>query len=397
MSDSQALYLYLYLLSLRTMPPLLLYLLLAAVVRTSLCTEAQCRMDCGLPVNATYSSVWIDAWQTYKGWRVGPNPSFGEWEPYDGGSQGPLGSDAIGRRRRSGPLSEVELIFGKAGIGTHRPIGPTRPPSTRGHPWFPHDHEGTTPSKYAKFCEAGCTFFFSEYPSNTTCKRHCDATYKYDVDAGYSDLAEVARYECYDGCDLALMRCQPGFRCDWPSLTGVAAEANWETSSKMMPCQPGQFRDNDYFHVRSCFDCAPGRYRESIQGRSAESCAKCPVSRYVNTTGSDEATDCLRCPAGRFSDVKGAELCKCITHWSCQSHTHTHPDANEDVGNAFKRDALFEGCDPRVQKCGTAEKPVTYQYMRRTSQYYLCQDKARLGSASMFDRRTNPSESSTCI
>ena len=149
-----------------------------------------------MPINTTYSSEWITAWQTYKGWNVGPNPSHGEWEPLDGGSQGELGSDAIGRRRRSGPLSQVEIIFRGS---QYRPIGPTRPPSTRGHPWFPHDHEDTTPSKYAKFCEAGCTFFFAEHPSNITCKRECDKKYRYDVDSGYSDLAEVARYECYDG------------------------------------------------------------------------------------------------------------------------------------------------------------------------------------------------------
>ena len=50
---------------------------------------------------------------------------------------------------------------------------------------------------------------------------------------GYNDLAEVSRYECYDGCDLALMRCQPGYHCDWPSTTGVAAEANWHTHANM--------------------------------------------------------------------------------------------------------------------------------------------------------------------
>lgn len=41
--------------------------------------------------------------------------------------------------------------------------------------------------------------------------------YRYDAEGGYSDLAEVARYECYDGCDIALLRCQSGYYCDWPS------------------------------------------------------------------------------------------------------------------------------------------------------------------------------------
>ena len=47
--------------------------------------------------------------------------------------------------------------------------------------------------RYAAFCQAGCTFWYSDFPSNVTCKRKCDQTYKYDVGGGYSDLAEVAR------------------------------------------------------------------------------------------------------------------------------------------------------------------------------------------------------------
>jgi len=38
----------------------------------------------------------------------------------------------------------------------------------------------------------------------------------------------LSRYECYDGCDLGLLRCQPGYHCDWPSTTGVPAESNWD-------------------------------------------------------------------------------------------------------------------------------------------------------------------------
>ena len=188
------------------------------------------------------------------------------------------------------------------------------------------------------------------------------------------------------------MRCQPGYHCDWPSLTGVAAEANWNTSSKMLPCEVGQYRNNDYLHVRSCFDCPAGRFRETPQGRSVESCSECPIGRYVNATGSDEATDCLRCPAGRYTHSIGTSLCKCITHWSCQSDTHTV--TNKDEGNAYKRDAIFEGCNPSVQKCGTPDKPTTYSYMRRVSQYFLCKD------ADMFNRRANPefvNESGTVV
>ena len=41
--------------------------------------------------------------------------------------------------------------------GAERPIGPTRPPSTRDHPYFPAVE---LPSTYAEFCEAGCAFAF---------------------------------------------------------------------------------------------------------------------------------------------------------------------------------------------------------------------------------------------
>ena len=91
-----------------------------------------------------------------------------------------------------------------------RPVGPTRPPNTLVHPWLPAAGKTTSPSKTAEFCEAGCSFFFAQHPSNVTCKSECNATYTYDVSVGYNDLAEVALYECYDGCDMALRRCQPG-------------------------------------------------------------------------------------------------------------------------------------------------------------------------------------------
>jgi len=193
--------------------------------------------------------------------------------------------------------------------------------------------------------------------------------YKYNVDGGYNDLAEVARYECYDGCDIALLRCQDGYHCDWPSTTGVAAEANWERHANMTPCSPGTWRTNDYYHVSACFDCPPGRYREEIKGRSLEACAKCPAGRYVNASRSDEHTDCIRCPAGRFSEETGAGLCHCINAWSCGTPA------------AFKRNAAFEGCNAANQECGTQERRETYPTMRKPAEYYLCKDKA------MFEHR----------
>eukprot|EP00615_Pteridomonas_danica_P018225 CAMPEP_0114396342 /NCGR_PEP_ID=MMETSP0102-20121206/13509_1 /TAXON_ID=38822 ORGANISM="Pteridomonas danica, Strain PT" /NCGR_SAMPLE_ID=MMETSP0102 /ASSEMBLY_ACC=CAM_ASM_000212 /LENGTH=198 /DNA_ID=CAMNT_0001557039 /DNA_START=76 /DNA_END=673 /DNA_ORIENTATION=+ len=143
----------------------------------------------------------------------------------------------------NGELVSIEFI---GAVDSFRPIGPTRPPHTRGHPWFPaHDVGDMIPSKFSSFCEAGCNFFFSEFPSNTTCKRRCDRMYRYDVEGGYSDLAEVARYECYDGCDIAILRCQPGYRCDWPTTTGVPAESNWELIASMTQCGAGNYRDVD--------------------------------------------------------------------------------------------------------------------------------------------------------
>jgi len=142
-----------------------------------------------------------------------------------------------------------------------------------------------------------------------------DQRYRYDVEGGYSDLAEVARYECYDGCDIAILRCQPGYRCDWPTTTGVPAESNWELIASMTQCGAGNYRDVEFTQVSVCNHCPPGRFRRDGRGRSLEACEKCPKSRYVDQPAASGPQDCLRCPPGRFSNAPGAGKCDCITAW----------------------------------------------------------------------------------
>lgn len=41
----------------------------------------------------------------------------------------------------------------------------------------------------------------------------CDDNFSYIITVEYSDLLEVARLECRDGCQMALMRCRPRYYC----------------------------------------------------------------------------------------------------------------------------------------------------------------------------------------
>uniref|UniRef100_A0A7S1TV74 Tyrosine-protein kinase ephrin type A/B receptor-like domain-containing protein n=1 Tax=Phaeomonas parva TaxID=124430 RepID=A0A7S1TV74_9STRA len=175
-----------------------------------------------------------------------------------------------------------------------RPVGPTRPPNTRGHPWFP----APNPNPYLQFCQTGCSLFFESYPVLTDCQAECDRIYRYDVTVAYNDQAEVARLECRDGCEMGLLRCQAGYYC---------------TAGSMLQCPIGTYRDVDFAAVEACVDCPRGRYRSDPRGRYLESCAQCPVGKYVNDTGSAFIEDCLRCPAGKFAPEPGLALCKCIT------------------------------------------------------------------------------------
>lgn len=110
-------------------------------------------------------------------------------------------------------------------VDAERLVGPTKMQYTRQHPWKMAEF----PTKYTAFCNMGCQMFFSEVPNNITCKRSCDFAYRYQVTAGYSDVAEEAILECRDGCDIGLLVCQSGFFC---------AKGN------MIECPPGTYRED---------------------------------------------------------------------------------------------------------------------------------------------------------
>lgn len=171
---------------------------------------------------------------------------------------------------------------------------------------------------YPEFCQLGCTYFYSTSPNNVTCKRRCDFTYRYNLSVGYSDWAEVARWECRDGCDIALARCQAGYYC----INGT-----------MTICPAGRWRNVTYSAVEECIDCERGRFRARKGGTSMDSCSKCPQGKYVNTTGTISDYKCNRCPDGKFGPEPGMALCKCITERSC-----------EKEWESFKRKSIpFEG------------------------------------------------------
>jgi hypothetical protein len=195
----------------------------------------------------------------------------------------------------------VERCQGNCDAGSSRLVGPTKPANTRPHPWkkapFPYPFDG--------FCKLGCQLFFSEDPYNVTCKQSCDYSYRYGVTVQYSDLGEVAKLECRDGCDIGLLICQEGYYCD---------------GGMMRTCPPGRFREGDTDHVTECIDCPYGRYRVRDKGTSADVCTKCPKGKYNNATGSLSPDDCLRCPAGMTAEEEGMRLCKCITIESCEMY-----------------------------------------------------------------------------
>ncbi len=182
------------------------------------------------------------------------------------------------------------------------------------------------PNPYTEFCELGCSIFFSLPTSNgrrvelSQCTSQCDETYKYNISVGYNDLAEVARLECRDGCQMALRRCQPGYFCSQVNVTNKKKEVNHEIKYKggyMHHCPAGTYRDVDYSSVEQCVPCPPGRFREAIKGHSLESCSKCPPRTFNAMNGSVSILDCLRCPAGTFTNEPGSAFCLCITPDAC--------------------------------------------------------------------------------
>ena len=177
------------------------------------------------------------------------------------------------------------------------------------------------PNPYAEFCELGCSIFFS-LPTEkrvelSDCTNQCDETYKYNISVGYNDLAEIARLECRDGCQMALKRCQPGYFCTQVNVTKEEDGLKYD-GGFMEHCSVGTYRDIDYSSVEECVPCPPGRFREAIKGRNLESCTKCPPRTYNALNGSASILDCLRCPAGTFTNEPGSAFCLCITPAACE-------------------------------------------------------------------------------
>ncbi|CAM9328582.1 unnamed protein product [Discosporangium mesarthrocarpum] len=111
-----------------------------------------------------------------------------------------------------------------------------------------------------------------------------------------------ARLECRDGCDIALLRCQPGYSCS----DGVMSE-----------CPKGTYRNTSYDLVTSCVECPRGTYRSESKGRGVEDCSLCPENTFQNSTGAAAVTSCIRCPDGHYAELPGTAECLCITESSC--------------------------------------------------------------------------------
>lgn len=207
-----------------------------------------------------------------------------------------------------------------------RLTGPTRMLETLPHPWSIADF----PSQFDGFCKLGCQLFYTETPRNTTCKRLCDYFYRYEVTTGYSDIAEEARLECQDGCDIGLSVCQAGYFCN----DGI-----------MSPCPAGTYREavTDLSIVAltkatQCTLCPFGRYRSTNKGKSADECSKCPIGKFANVEGSIQVSDCQRCPAGTTAEEEGMRLCTCITEDSCDLEVLGQTFFSNDVD--FYRESL---------------------------------------------------------
>lgn len=197
------------------------------------------------------------------------------------------------------------------------------------------------PNRYSPFCEVGCKLFYTNTTnagrrmaqsttdatiSLASCNRLCDDLYYYNLSVGYSDLMEIARLECHDGCYIALKRCQPGYYCTQPTSstdnTDEAGNAD-STSPKrkvggiMIPCPPGTYREASYLATDQCVRCPPGRYRSETMGTALSSCTKCPAGFYAPEFQSTSLLDCIRCPAGTFTKEEGSGSCSCITPSAC--------------------------------------------------------------------------------
>jgi len=232
---------------------------------------------------------------------------------------------------------------------SQRPVGPTRPwisqddlrnPLNLTHPYphhiFAHENTGNEYS-FAEFCNLGCTYFYAssgaklekraEKSTLFKCIDQCDETYRYNISVGYSDLLEIARLECRDGCQMALKRCQPGYYCLQVSFDDVEFttlnDAIRYSGGEMIPCPPGTYRDVSYDAVTQCIPCPAHHFREDIKGRSILGCSKCPAGTSADATGSTSIRDCVRCPAGTFSTE--SSRCECITPQACEKNQLQSP------------------------------------------------------------------------
>ncbi|GMH80791.1 hypothetical protein TL16_g08696 [Triparma laevis f. inornata] len=204
------------------------------------------------------------------------------------------------------------------------------------------------PNPFADFCKTGCTFFFSLDATTSKpaylseCVAQCDFTYRSaeHITIGYSDLAESARLECRDGCQIALARCQPGYRCTQADMYMDGGVEKW-VDGEMAICPPGTYRDVDYGQVEECVECPRGRYREDEKGRYMESCAQCPIGTYVNSMGSSSILKCNRCPAGRFGKFPGLALCECINEKSCLEPPEFPSPADAEKRQTFPFDGRW--------------------------------------------------------
>lgn len=170
------------------------------------------------------------------------------------------------------------------------------------------------------------------------CLDRCDFTYQYKITVGYSDIAELARLECWDGCQIANYRCQPGYYC----FKGM-----------MLACPVGKYRTVAYEHVEECFLCPTGRYRDRLGGRSADDCDLCPTGKFIDVVGSDDVGDCKRCPAGKFGIEPGVSDCACISKRSCI-------DKPDGVATLERRTAEMDENLPEVEFMADYEVEVEY-------------------------------------
>lgn len=203
-----------------------------------------------------------------------------------------------------------------------------------------HRMEPIHPNPYSRYCELGCSMFYSPSEKSksqatsrnktttlSSCQDECDEMYQYNISVGYNDHVEIARLECRDGCQIALKRCQPGYYCLQPEPQ--SSNTTIFSGGTMMECPAGTYRPLDYGAVSQCIPCPPGRFREATKGKSLDSCTKCPSSMYNENFGATSILDCVRCPAGTFMEEKGASKCSCITPASCKNDYDSPADAEK--------------------------------------------------------------------